>query len=302
MIKEIQIQNFQSHSDSVFSDLSKGLNVIIGHTGAGKSAALRAVRSVLFNKMKTSFISNWGGECSVTLTLENDCKVKRVRSKSKNEYWVDKLQLTSFKTEVPKEVCDALNLGDVSYQSQFDPFYLIRESSGKVASHFNKVAGLDVIDTATASISAKIRETSANIKTDKKELEILDAQLIKYVDLDIFEKEVKKLERKRELYKEQVKSIGEMSSLLDEIKDIDKAIRKQEGLSELKDIVENICMYHTVFLKNKKEAAAVDTIVKHIKYVTTTIKNIAQQITEDTNKLSEIMPDVCPICNNTITK
>ena len=49
MIKSITMMNFLSHSDTTI-DFSKGINVFVGHNGAGKSSVIDGINFVLFGK------------------------------------------------------------------------------------------------------------------------------------------------------------------------------------------------------------------------------------------------------------
>jgi len=49
MLKKISIQNFQSHKKTEL-DLVDGINVIYGLSQSGKSAILRALNWIIFNR------------------------------------------------------------------------------------------------------------------------------------------------------------------------------------------------------------------------------------------------------------
>jgi len=49
MIKYLQIQNFQSHKDSLL-EFDPGVNVIVGSSDSGKTAVIRALRWLVWNR------------------------------------------------------------------------------------------------------------------------------------------------------------------------------------------------------------------------------------------------------------
>ena len=135
MIKEVSIQNFQSHKDTHL-EFHPGVNIIVGTSDSGKSAIIRTIRWVLQNKpLGDSFRSMWGGETKVTLTLPEG-QITRSKDKS-DKYTIEgppKLELEAFRTSVPEEVLNMLNINSVNLQFQHDPPFLISSTSGEVAS------------------------------------------------------------------------------------------------------------------------------------------------------------------------
>ena len=149
MIKSIHIQNIQSHEDS-YLDFSSGVNIIIGSSDSGKTAIIRALRKLVWNKPSGSAIqSSWGGSSIIRLETEDGSVVW---SKDKTDTYI--LQLTgkkdlvfkAFGTSVPEEINSVLNFNEINLQNQLDTPFLLSETPGAVATHFNKIARLDKID------------------------------------------------------------------------------------------------------------------------------------------------------------
>ena len=161
MIKSIQISNFQSHADS-YLEFDEGCNIIVGNSDSGKTAIIRALRWLVFHKPTGDEMrSHWGGKTKVEL-FTDDAHV--VKSKDKEqEYVLGDTHFKAFKTDVPDEIVQALNLNSINLQSQLDAPFLLSETPGTVASHFNKVAKLDKIDTATQNINSWISELTSII-------------------------------------------------------------------------------------------------------------------------------------------
>ena len=48
LIKKVSLENYRSHSNKVI-EFSKGVNLILGKNGKGKTSILEAISSVMFN-------------------------------------------------------------------------------------------------------------------------------------------------------------------------------------------------------------------------------------------------------------
>ena len=163
MITSIKIDNFQSHKTTELS-LSRGVNVIIGPSDAGKSAILRALIWNLFNRpLGDEFRSHWNKDTSVQIEF-NDHNITRSKIKTTNHYIVDGQSLKAFGQEVPVEVLDAHNLDrTLNIQTQIDPFFLLQSSPGEVAKYFNQIAGLESIDKLNKNLSSHHRRIRQDI-------------------------------------------------------------------------------------------------------------------------------------------
>ena len=147
MIKTLEINNFQSHKKTLLN-FHPGVNVIIGTSDSGKSAVLRALRWVCTGIPRgDGFRSHWGGDTEVSLETDN-CIVTRGKTNADNVYLLnEETEFRAFGTEVPEEITAALNLDEsVNLQKQLDQPYLISETPGAVAQHFNRMAHLEKID------------------------------------------------------------------------------------------------------------------------------------------------------------
>lgn len=149
MIKKIKIKSFQSHKETEISP-SPGVNIIVGKNMSGKSALLRALRLLLYNKPEGSDFVSWG-DTNTEITIEyGDHVIRRIKGKRKNVYVVDGSEFTGFGRAVPKEVVDVLGVfpirvDDVTYElnisSPHDPPFLVSETDavkGKVFSRLGE--------------------------------------------------------------------------------------------------------------------------------------------------------------------
>lgn len=167
MITKIQLKNFQAHEDTSL-DLVPGINAITGKSDSGKSAILRGLYWLNNNRPGgNSMVSFWNrnkageakDETSVLIT-QNGSDIKRMKSKDLNAYQVgEEKPLEALRSDVPQQVQDILNLGEVNIQKQMDAPFLLSETSGEVARFFNRIIKLDSIDTILAKIESDKRSS-----------------------------------------------------------------------------------------------------------------------------------------------
>lgn len=194
MISKLRIRNYQSHRDSTL-EFSPGVNVIIGETDHGKSSVIRALRWLIWNKpVGEAFRSWWGGDTIVDLDLDVG-QVSRLRADKFNGYVLEMHdEFEAIKTDVPEEIKQLLNMDETNLQRQLDRHFLLCDSPGEVAQHFNKVARLDKIDTGGQNVQKWIREITQDITYKEKEIERLTEQQKQFEHLEKFEADVEVLE------------------------------------------------------------------------------------------------------------
>ena len=242
MIKSLTINNFQSHKHSELI-FHQGTNVIIGMSDSGKSAIIRAIKWLTQNRPQgDSFRSSWGGSTVVHIETDKD-KIDRWKHNYENAYRLDIKTFEAFKTEVPQEIQDALNLTEINFQHQLDSPFLLSMSSGDVATYFNKVAKLDKIDTGLQNINSKIRELNQDIKYKGEQKDKLEEELKGFEFLDKFEIEVEVLEEmdKDLLVKEsQIRKLSDLRNDLflteDDIEDASAILEAEEPLDAILDL------------------------------------------------------------------
>jgi exonuclease SbcC len=197
MIKSLDITNFESHKETHL-DFHSGVNIVIGDTDAGKSAIINSLRWVKDNRPSGSdFRSRWGGITSVKITVEEGSVI---RKKDKVDEYIRKftgkkpLSLKAFRSDVPEEISDLLNLNDINLQQQLDRHFLLSKTPGEVAIYFNKIAHYDKIDLGMSNVQKRIREISQDIKYKKQDRIKFTKQLEKYSYLDKLEVDMEVLE------------------------------------------------------------------------------------------------------------
>lgn len=235
MIKSLSLQNFQSHKNTHF-EFSPGVNIIVGRSDCGKTAIIRALRWLKANRPQgTAFRSNWGGMTSVVCEFD-DCTI--TRSKDKQDlYILDETEFKAFRTEVPDEITQALNIADVNLQMQLDSHFLLSETPGAVAQHFNKVARLDKIDTGLQAIQSEIRQINNTLSYKEKDITSAETDLLKYGYLDKVEIELEALEQLEEQYTQLSVGKTKLQKVISQIQTKNTEIQDASVLLDLEEDV-----------------------------------------------------------------
>lgn len=199
MIEELQIQNFQAHRDSKF-EFSPGVNVISGQSHTGKSSTVRALLWLLTNRpqgyaFKSWFVSDDKKAHTIVRVKFDNGEVQRIRSDNDNEYMANDLSLKALRADVPDEVRTIIQVEDYNLQSQFDPFFLLQDTPGEVASKLNMACGLEIIDEYHTKSTARLQQTRNEIQRAEDDVNKLDDQLTKYVFIPVAEKALARLEK-----------------------------------------------------------------------------------------------------------
>jgi len=259
MIKKLTIKNYQSHKDSEFI-FTEGINVIIGDSDVGKSAIKRAIRKTLFNRpLGTSFIRQGTKQCNIIIETEKGV-VERAIGKD-NYYKVNEDEFRSVGSDVPEDVKDVLNIGEINVQNQLDKHFLILGSGGEIASTLNEVLNIDEIDKSISHCSSKVRSLDKEVSIMKAQLEEEKEELKKYNNLDEIIKKIDKWKEDEDELSDKrhrindiyaiVKTINEIQAEQDKYKDVtiiiakinklDKEITKLEKIEEEAYLLGMLC-------------------------------------------------------------
>ena len=177
MIQQLEIHNFQSHENSTLA-FGPGVNILVGDTDSGKSAIIRALGWVLTNKPRGQAYRTYDSDkTTVSVLFADGNKVERFVSNQENGYRInEETPLLAIGTGVPEEVERVLNFQPLNLQKQLDSPFLIANTPGDVANHFNKVSNLELIDASRKHIEALYRKTKQDIERhEKQQNEIVDS-------------------------------------------------------------------------------------------------------------------------------
>jgi exonuclease SbcC len=218
MIESLKLENFQSHEKSDLN-FAPGVNVIVGQSDSGKSSIIRALRWVTWNEpLGEAFRSHWGGDTIVTAVTADGDEIKRIRTNSKNQYILNENQLEAFGNEPPEEISSVLRMNDINLQQQLDAPFLLSNTAGEVALHFNKVAHLDVIDFSRKKVESWLRSLQQQQANKESNLEELEDRLTEYDFVDGIDGRVAHLEKQEQQKTRLLKQSTQLQNLLNNIK------------------------------------------------------------------------------------
>lgn len=111
----MHIKNFQSHKDSHL-DFHPGVDVIVGPSDSGKTAIIRALRWLVWNRPTGDAVRSWwGGDTEVSMSLPTS-SISRIKGKE-NQYTLNGLVFKAIGTDVPEEISKELKQTSISNNS-----------------------------------------------------------------------------------------------------------------------------------------------------------------------------------------
>lgn len=333
-INKLILENFQSHKYTEI-EFDSTLNVIVGPSDQGKSAIIRALKWALYNEPSGDFFIREGErDCSVTVIFNDNTKVKRFRSKSKNAYYLYDANNTEkvfegFGTTVPQEIIDATSIRKVVLDSdqsstinigeQLEGPFLLSEKNSTRANAIGRLVGVHIVDDALKDTLKDIRNLNIKRKSYEDTLKDLYKNLEEYEYLDELTNKIKELDNvKQSIYCCQDK-LAKLKSIQVELERLNGEIKLVEDyLTKLKDInkitaleqllSENIKKY--IYISNRYDKFnKIKTEIEHDKYLLKALKdiNMVGEIINDINlynnkinKLSRINNNYNYIINNTL--
>lgn len=237
MIKQLKIRNYQSHKDAELN-LRPGVNLIVGDSDCGKSAVLRALRWLVFNRPSGfPFQSHWakkGGDTAVEVALSDGNVARRVRNNKDNQYRLSTLEepLEAVRTDVPEEVKAVLRMDALNVQRQGDKPFLLDESPPEVARVLNTVAGLDNIDTAHSRVAGKIRENQADQRSNETQLSRVNAALAVYRVLPGLQARADTVVRSQQALKGAKEQAAALSTAVERVEALTKRLQATVGVDK----------------------------------------------------------------------
>lgn len=182
---KIEITNFQKWKH-LSIDFTDGVNCIIAPTDSGKSAIIRAILWVVFNKNYKNIRhkdqnNNVSDETSVKLTIENNSEIYVVERYISDKVSCYKLNGEEFKAlnkKVPEKIQQLFSLSDINVQTQFEPPFLITSTSGDVSKLINEMIGLEEMDEMSQKVNTDVKECI----NEEKELEANKIAIEKQMD------------------------------------------------------------------------------------------------------------------------
>lgn len=196
-LKRIVLENFQSHRQTEIT-LAPTVTVLIGESDQGKSAVVRALRWLFYNKPKGADFLRVGAErCRVAVEFEDGLTIVRERRGRTNRYEIrqpgrDPYVEEGFGREVPAAVQELteihpLKLEGVSFElhvaHQLDPPFLLKETPAVRARAVGHLSGTHLFDAADKRAARKLNELLRQRRELEDGMAKIQAQMEEFSDL-----------------------------------------------------------------------------------------------------------------------
>lgn len=278
MIKSVHILNFLSHKDT-YLEFDPGVNVFVGSSDHGKSAVIKALKWLIQNRPLGEDFRNWdGGDVEVTMTLEKGVTITRKKTNSENYYKINDGKPLMAGVEVPEEIQKLLNMTDVNLHQQLDLPFLLTESSGSVAKHFNKVARIDKISKTEKAIRSEISRVDSSIEKHKSDIEKFTQELKGFPDLQKIEAELEVLEGLEEKQNKLFKDIQTLNILIRRIDALDDQIEETSQLLIFEKDVDHLLEQIKKRDAAEDEILRLDTLITDIEMIDYKINQFQKKI------------------------
>jgi len=297
MLKQLEISNYQSHKRTEI-ELHPGINVIIGSSDVGKTAIIRALTWLIWNRPSgEAFQSSWGGATKVTAETDK-MKISRIKSADKNAYVLGVSEFHAIKTDVPVEVLQALNVNTINVQRQFDRPFLLDSSPGVVAQFFNTIAHLDVIDRATSNVQRWVREITQRIQSRRDQIKELEAKLVEYENLDDLDSRVTDLESLDQKRIDAEVELSKVRKIIVEVKYTDERISKYDFALKLDAEVVKVINLITERKIAEDRSQNLEKLLQDLERLYDRVEQAELGAANAQLQFDESFPDVCPLCGN----
>ena len=195
MIHAVHVRNFQALHDVELR--LEPFTVIVGPSNVGKSAFMRAMRTLTSNRRGNDFISH--GERTAVITATTDrgtVTLTRSKNTTDNAYTVTpddpqhplypERTFTKLGGETPPEVSDFLGItakDAINYASQFDKPYLLDDSAGEAARVLGALTNVSIIFEAARESNRRKLAASQILRTRAADLAAIKEKIPKYRSL-----------------------------------------------------------------------------------------------------------------------
>lgn len=191
LISHLTITGYQS-----LHDISLALapfTVIVGPSSSGKSALVRALRTLTANQRGTAFITTGFKNAKITALIDDTAVTLRRSTGTKAEDNAYSLTtpdgtdlFTKLNGEVPEEIRKALGLPNdpaLTFAGQFDKPYLLDASPNEVARALASLTNVHVIFEASRNANRERLSSAATLRTRTTDLESIHLRAEEFKNL-----------------------------------------------------------------------------------------------------------------------
>jgi hypothetical protein len=218
--------------------------------------------------------------------ITTDDEIISYKEDTEREYSLNTITdpFKAFGTEVPEEISKVLNLSEINLQRQLDSPFLLTNTPGEIALHFNRIARLDQIDHGRQNIESSINQINSAIGREAikdkpstgliHDLEINEKELLKYEDLDKFEIDLEVLEA---IHADMIKTEQSRIKLTD-LKE--KILSKEDLIEEESSILKVETDLNTILLSIENRNKT-DVQIKRLSHIVNQINTAQEELTQN---------------------
>lgn len=306
MLERIEVKDYQSLADV---DIPFGrFTVIVGPSGNGKSALIRALKALCFNQVGHRFISHGKQKAWVRLTFDGGKMIEWEKPRDKGaSYVAEGQEYTRTGRTVPKEIEDMLGIRRIvidktvtftpQFQSQHDLPLLLTESSTLAARALAKLTKLSVLVEAQMSCRRDLGRVNSDRKAAEGEVERLKEQIGAMPNVA---RASNILNRASKLRREITKNLDTAKQAADIVQDIrgallvaDLPLPAEPEIVALEERVVSLEKIMVALAVEEAHAAAMGEHDAEIILATDELANVEKEYAELVEELG-----VCPMCGS----
>jgi DNA repair exonuclease SbcCD nuclease subunit len=243
MIKRVKIINFQSYKDQVI-EFEDGLNIIVGASHKGKTAAIRALDWVFEDTPKgAGFIRAGAKSCSVEVEFSNGKKIRRTRTLSNTGKYIvfdngNEMEYEKFK-EIPIDILNATQIPSITFTKnytatpnialQHDAPFFIGASGYDRAAVLGHLIDIDPVDLAITDIRRSIIAKNKEVKSKTHDLDTTIDHLKQYANLGTYRREILEYKALYAALKENNGKLKELQELFEKLGTAHKALKQHKS-------------------------------------------------------------------------
>jgi DNA repair protein SbcC/Rad50 len=303
-LARVELKNFQSLADTSIN-LAPGLTCIVGPSNLGKSAAVRAIKTLVKNASAPGLVREGEKEFTLTALFKDGDTIDLTKGKSKSEYRVNgELFAKAGATSVPQAVAEIwqINDPDLTFASQHDTPFLLDVPASQVAHTLGELTNASVLMEAVQRANKLRTQANADEKARTREAEEAREELLTHTGLTTRTEAIKAVRQAYEAASELTQKWHTLSLLereyqelipkLSEITIVDTSVL-QIQLSATESAVHSLLELEQI---EQEHLALLDKLND----CNVILEDTQMRIDTKLEQIHELVGDTCPLCEQRI--
>jgi len=198
----LKIKNFQSIEYCELEIPEGEFTIVVGPSNTGKSAIIRALECVLYNKSDGDQVRNGANSCEIEIIFRDNTKILWSRTRTGGaKYLVNGESFSAIGKTVPPiliekgfyELITKDKKINVQIAPQFDNIFLLNKTGGSTTEIISNLGNLDRIVKSNKMCEADLRNFKNKLTFKQEDLKLTSEKIKKYNGLDEQRNKVDKL-------------------------------------------------------------------------------------------------------------